>query len=292
MTSVDSNKYIITDKIGNGAFGCAYKCINRNNHIFVIKQVNYSEYPSMENKKGCENYETTMKEIEFLKLFSGKHPNIIKFYEYLHDSQNKIIDIVLEFNGTSLKKYCDKYNPNFTQQIDIIKQISSGVEYIHSHCIIHLDLKPSNITVLDGCVKLIDFGHSLKIDEIDMKDIHQTLWYRSPEILLGTDKFDYSVDMWSLGCIIYELYGENPLFPGDSEIDQMMRIFRYLGTPNEEIFPRVSTFKYWRSSFPCWDKCTTRFSKMKQPFKDLLENLIVYNPENRFTASQIRELLV
>jgi len=79
-----------------------------------------------------------------------------------------------------------------------------------------------------------------------------TLWYRPPEVLLGQAKYGPSMDMWSLGCIMAEIATAQALFPGDSEIDTIFKIFRMLGTPNDEVWPGVSTLKDFKSCFPKW----------------------------------------
>ena len=81
-----------------------------------------------------------------------------------------------------------------------------------------------------------------------------TLWYRAPEILLGTKFYTPSVDIWSLGCILAEMSEKRGLFPGDSEIDQLFRIFRTLGTPDETNWPNVKELSDYKSTFPKWKK--------------------------------------
>jgi serine/threonine protein kinase len=77
-----------------------------------------------------------------------------------------------------------------------------------------------------------------------------TLWYRAPEILLGSRHYSTAVDMWSVGCIMAEMLTTHPLFPGESQIDQLFRIFRTLGTPTEEVWPSVSTLPDYNENFP------------------------------------------
>jgi len=79
-----------------------------------------------------------------------------------------------------------------------------------------------------------------------------TLWYRAPELLLGSTEYSTPIDIWSIGCIFAELVTKRPLFTGDSEVDQLYRIFRILGTPNEKIWPGVTSFKDYKMTFPNW----------------------------------------
>ena len=81
-----------------------------------------------------------------------------------------------------------------------------------------------------------------------------TLWYRAPEILLGSKHYSTPVDVWSIGCIFVEMVNQKPLFPGDSEIDELFKIFRVLGTPTEETWPGVASLPDYKSTFPQWKK--------------------------------------
>ncbi|GMP34311.1 hypothetical protein CsSME_00007228 [Camellia sinensis var. sinensis] len=82
--------------------------------------------------------------------------------------------------------------------------------------------------------------------------IAMTLWYRAPEILLGSRHYSTPVDVWSVGCIFAEMVNQRPLFPGDSEIDELFKIFRILGTPNEDTWPGVTSLADFKSTFPKW----------------------------------------
>ena len=125
---------------------------------------------------------------------------------------------------------------------DIMWQILSGVDFLHSHRIVHRDLKPQNILVSrEGSVKLADFGLARIYDFSSLlTTVVVTLWYRSPEILLGTT-YATPVDLWSCGCILAELFLRRPLFPGQYEVDQLGKIFGVLGTPSEAEWPPNSS---------------------------------------------------
>jgi len=139
-------------------------------------------------------------------------------------------------------------------------------------------------------LKLADFGLSRSFD-VPLKPITKevvTLWYRAPEILMGDLHYSTPVDIWSIGCILYELTTRKPLFPGDSEIDELFCIFRMTGTPNEQTWPGVSNLSAWRNNiFPKWHK--KPFSKELPRFPvsgiDLLEKMLEVDPSRRITAT-------
>lgn len=134
-------------------------------------------------------------------------------------------------------------------------QLMQGLAFCHHRRVIHRDLKPQNLLIdRAGYIKIGDFGLARSITLPVRVYTHEviTLWYRSPEILLGTDYYGPSVDLWSLGCIFAEMLTKRALFSGDSEIDQLYRIFRVLGTPTESLWPSMIHLADFKSSFPKW----------------------------------------
>ena len=115
-----------------------------------------------------------------------------------------------------------------------------------------------------------------------------TLWYRAPEILLGGRQYSTGVDMWSVGCIFAEMCTRKPLFPGDSEIDEIFKIFRQLGTPDENQWPGVTSFPDYKPTFPKWSRNPERalVNNLDDNGLDLLDAMLVYDPAGRISAKQ------
>ncbi|KAG1652058.1 hypothetical protein FOA52_010222, partial [Chlamydomonas sp. UWO 241] len=113
-----------------------------------------------------------------------------------------------------------------------------------------------------------------------------TLWYRAPEILLGSKTYSTPVDLWSIGCIFAEMLNHKPLFPGDSEIDQLFKIFQVMGTPDESTWQGVTTLPDYKDTFPKWRarNMAEVVPTLAPPGVDLLARMLVYLPQYRITA--------
>jgi serine/threonine protein kinase len=165
-----------------------------------------------------------------------------------------------------------------------------GILFCHTHRIIHRDLKPQNLLVSkDGLmIKLADFGLARAFQVPLHTYTHEvvTLWYRAPEILLGDKHYSPAVDIWSVGCIFAEMATKQPLFPGDSEIDELYKIFRLLGTPNEHTWPSVTSLPDYAPVFPQWaaQPLSSVVTPLDREGIDMLSKMLVYEPTRRLTA--------
>eukprot|EP01138_Halocafeteria_seosinensis_P007884 gb/GECG01008055.1/.p1 GENE.gb/GECG01008055.1/~~gb/GECG01008055.1/.p1 ORF type:complete len:240 (+),score=12.90 gb/GECG01008055.1/:1-720(+) len=175
--------------------------------------------------------------------------------------------------------------------------------------------QPQNILLgNDGCVKLADFGLSRVFGIPIRQYTHEvvTLWYRAPEILLGESHYTTAIDVWSAGCLLYELLTRKILFPGDSEIDQIFRIFRYafellpvyivaklvfnstdetcrvLGTPTENSWPGITKLPQFKTWFPQWPSKPLKFVVPDVPEEalDLLQKMLHLDPKHRISAHE------
>jgi len=168
-------------------------------------------------------------------------------------------------------------------------QILEGIEFCHCRRTLHRDLKPQNLLIDDhGVIKLADFGLARAFGVPIRVYTHEvvTLWYRAPEVLLGSPRYATPVDVWSIGTIMAEMASKKPLFHGDSEIDQLFRIFRTLGTPNNEVWPEVESLPDYKKTFPKWKGGTlsTLVKNLDGNGLDLLSQMLIYNPPKRISA--------
>ncbi|EGR33715.1 hypothetical protein IMG5_043180 [Ichthyophthirius multifiliis] len=174
----------------------------------------------------------------------------------------------------------------------MFKQILDAVDYCHSNGVLHRDLKPQNILVSDNDeIKIADFGLARAFN-YPMKELTKdivTLWYRSADLLLGEKKYDLSIDMWSVGCILAEFITKIPIFMGDSQIDQLFKIFKVTGTPNQQIWPEVVKYEDFKTSFPRFQadnifRNQPKFQIIGEYGIQLLESLLTIVPYKRLNA--------
>merc|ERR1719230_1292686 len=144
-----------------------------------------------------------------------------------------------------LKKFLDTSDGGLEKGLiqSMLYQLLKGIAFCHDRRVLHRDLKPQNLLInKEGELKLADFGLARAFGIPVRSYTHEvvTLWYRAPDVLMGSRKYSTPVDIWSVGCIFGEMASGRPMFPGCSEHDQVMRIFKVLGTPTEETWPTVS----------------------------------------------------
>eukprot|EP01123_Difflugia_compressa_P000599 TRINITY_DN106_c0_g1_i4.p1 TRINITY_DN106_c0_g1~~TRINITY_DN106_c0_g1_i4.p1 ORF type:complete len:295 (-),score=45.85 TRINITY_DN106_c0_g1_i4:324-1208(-) len=275
------DRYEKLQKIGEGTYGVVYKAKDKTDGRFIaLKKIRLEH-----EDEGVPS--TAIREISVLKEL--QHPNIVSLLDVVN-MPNKLY-LVFEFLDQDLKKYMDSI-PHFDHQLvkSYLKQLLSGLVYCHRRRILHRDLKPQNLLIdRKGYLKLADFGLARAVCIPVRPYTHEviTLWYRAPEILLGSQGYSMPVDIWSAGCIFAEMISKRPLFPGDSEIDEIFRIFRTLGTPTEEVWRGCTMLPDFKPNFPKWTKQDLRKllpQGLDAQAVDLLESMLVYEPSQRITA--------
>jgi cyclin-dependent kinase 1 len=201
--------------------------------------------------------------------------------------------LVFEFCDKDLKKYMESIEGALSPQTvqSFTYQMIKGLEHCHVRGVMHRDMKPQNILISrGGCLKIADFGLARAFVPPIRPFTHEvvTLWYRAPEILLGCKTYALPVDMWSCGTIIVEMATKRPLFAGDSEIDELFKIFRILGTPSEAEWPGVSALQDWNNDFPVWQPLQLqRFTGgLDEAGVDMCERLLSLDPKNRLSAKE------
>ena len=195
--------------------------------------------------------ETTIVEIRALSALD--HPNVVKLRGVVSGAGSSAY-LVLDYAHATLKTLLRECALDSARVKCVLEQLLRGLEYMHRHGVIHRDVKPCNILVdcRTGRVQLADFGMAKSTatcatNLARMTNLVVTLWYRAPEILLGSRSYGAEIDMWAAGCVFAELLGGGVLFPGSDEVDQLVRIVDVLGRPS---WPGVEKLPYYANLKP------------------------------------------
>lgn len=277
------DNFVRIEKIGEGTYGVVYKGRNKKTgQIVAMKKIRLES-----DDEGIPS--TAIREISLLKEL--KHPNIVGLLDVSMEESK--LYLIFEYLTMDLKKYMDTLGNGKLMEPETVKsylyQITRAVLFCHTRRVLHRDLKPQNLLIdKHGCIKVADFGLGRAFGIPVRVYTHEvvTLWYRAPEILLGTTRYTCAIDVWSIGCIFAEMATKKPLFQGDSEIDQLFRIFRVLRTPTEENWPGVTQLSDYKATFPNWtsNNLASQVKPLDEQGLDLLQAMLIYNPENRISA--------
>ncbi|CAH1981228.1 unnamed protein product [Acanthoscelides obtectus] len=286
VTPASVGDFTKIEKIGEGTYGVVYKGKNKKTgELVAMKKIRL--------EKDDEGVPTTaIREISLLKELC--HSNIVKLEDVMMDEQR--LYLIFEFLSMDLKKYIDNLDTCMDPALvkSYLWQINEAILFCHSRRVLHRDLKPQNLLISpNGVIKVADFGLGRAFGVPVRVYTHEvvTLWYRAPEVLLGSARYSCPVDIWSLGCIFAEMATSKPLFQGDSEIDQLFRIFRILRTPTEQLWPGVSNLREYKAIFPRWTQYSlaSQVKNLDEQGLDLLKEMLVYDPSKRISAKRIAE---
>jgi serine/threonine protein kinase len=222
-----------------------------------------------------------------------KHENIVALHDVIH-TENKLM-LVFEFMDGDLKRYMDTNGERGALKPATIKsfmyQLLKGIDFCHQNRVLHRDLKPQNLLINSkGLLKLGDFGlaRAFGIPVNTFSNEVVTLWYRAPDVLLGSRTYNTSIDIWSAGCIMAEMYTGRPLFPGTTNEDQIVRIFRIMGTPTERTWPGITQFPEYKPTFQMYATQDLRsiLHAIDHTGIDLLQRMLQLRPELRISAAE------
>lgn len=254
--------YEIVNKCGEGTYGCVFKALHKKTRQFVALK-------KIVNVPKEDGLPVEIKYLTKLKVNTSK--NIVLIRDYFWNKES--LWIVFEFMDYDLWRLMTGPNVTFDllQIKCIVRQMLEGLYQCHRAGIMHRDVKPSNLLInTDGVLKLADFGLTTSfVGSTNLSNNVVSLYYRSPELLMGSHSYGPEIDMWSVGCILIEMVTSNYLFAGANEAEQLDLIFRIFGTPSEDIWPGVSQLSGWGSVE----------HKRRYPPQDLKQVLDFLSPE-------------
>ncbi|CAL1530449.1 unnamed protein product [Lymnaea stagnalis] len=272
--------------VGEGSYGMVLKCRHKETgQLVAIKKFLESEDDKVVQK-------IALREVKMLKQL--QHDNLVNLIETFR--RRKRLYLVFEFVDHTILDELEKC-PNGLDENScrkILWQVLKGTEFCHSHNIIHRDIKPENILISkSGIIKICDFGFARTLAQPGetYTDYVATRWYRAPELLVGDTKYGRAVDIWAIGCLLYEIITGEPLFPGDSDIDQLYHIIRCFGNlpqRHKEVFHRNPLFVGMRlpevrDIIPLEKKIT----KVSPDSLNFMKQCLQLDPEKRPTCTQL-----
>jgi serine/threonine protein kinase len=271
--------------IGNGSFGV----------VFLAKVYETGECVAI--KKVLQDKRFKNRELQIMRML--KHQNVVEMKHCFYSNGDKspdelYLNLVLEFVPDTVYRFCCQYTKNGTYvPLIYVKlftyQLCRALSYIHSQNICHRDIKPQNLLIdpVTGILKLCDFGSAKQLikGEPNVSYICSR-YYRAPELIFGSQKYTTAIDIWSLGCVLGELLIGQPLFHGETSVDQLVEIIRVLGTPTrqevEAMNKNYTEFKFPQVKPHPWNK-VFQDRKPQPPSEavDLLQQFLKYSPTER-----------
>ena len=276
--------------VGSGTYGKVFKAI----HVFTRDLAALKKIRMDGEKDGFPV--TAVREIKLLQ--SLRHDNVVSLQEVM--VENHDCYMVFEYLAHDLTGLLN--HPTFklehAHKKDLSKQLFEGLNYLHRRGVLHRDIKAANILVSNtGQLKLADFGLARfysKRGALDYTNRVITIWYRSPELLLGETQYGPAVDIWSAACVMVEIFTRHAIFPGDGgEINQLDKIYNILGTPSRSEWPGLVDMAWFELLRPTERKSSTFVEKYQEKIPtaafELLQSMFLYDPTRRPTAADILE---
>ncbi|XP_069739097.1 cyclin-dependent kinase 16-like isoform X9 [Phaenicophaeus curvirostris] len=275
--------YVKLDKLGEGTYATVYKGRSKlTENLVALKEIR------LEHEEGAPC--TAIREVSLLRDL--KHANVVTLHDIVHTPQ--CLTLVFEYLDRDLKQYLDDCGSVISMHNVrlFLFQLLRGLAFCHRHKVLHRDLKPQNLLLSRrGDLKLADFGLA-RAKSIPTKTYSNevvTLWYRPPDILLGSTEYSTQIDMWGVGCIFSEMVTGRPLFPGSTVEEQLHFIFRLLGTPTEQTWPGIEANAEFRAhKYPPYpaEGLRQHAPRLDPDGADLLGQLLQFEGRRRVPAAQ------
>ncbi|KAJ0571801.1 putative protein-serine/threonine kinase CMGC-CDK-CRK7-CDK9 family [Helianthus annuus] len=270
------------DKIGSGTYSNVYKARDRKTKkIVALKKVRF-------DTSEPESVKFMAREIMMLRKLD--HPNIVKLEGLATSRMQYSLYLVFDYMQTDLSRIISRPDERLTEpQVKFyMKQLLSGLQHCHERGILHRDIKGSNLLIdKDGNLKIADFGLANHYDSkkpVPLTNRVVTLWYRSPELLLGTTIYGPGIDLWSAGCLLAEMFAGRPIMPGRTEVEQLHKIFKLCGTPSSDYWKKLKLSTTFRPPHSYKPNLHEAFRDYPKSALGLLMVLLALDPAYRGSA--------
>ena len=314
-------RYAETDLLGKGTYASVYAAVDTQGSLgkVALKRIDFDHMV-----EGCPLL--LLREVGLAGRL--KHPNLVPILAIQYSPLDGRALIAFELLQYDLRQFLNRHGPLKGRPLcDAAAQLANGLDFLHSHGVLHRDLKPQNVLVRASggttVLKIGDFGlartYTPRLEKYT-KEV-MTLWYRCPELLLGGSIYGPKGDCWSLGCLIGEMGSGVALFSGESEVSVMFKIFKSLGTPSDANWTGVTSLANFSHKFPKWrvsedtrralltaliegpvntpkDRVRTRLSFSSAPpsqytrtLVGVMEGLFDYVPSRRLSARDAKQRL-
>ncbi|XP_010932052.1 probable serine/threonine-protein kinase At1g54610 [Elaeis guineensis] len=278
-----ADSYDKLDKVGQGTYSNVYKARDRDTgKIVALKKVRFDTSES-------ESVRFMAREIMILQKLD--HPNVIKLEGLATSRMQYSLYLVFDFMQSDLATVISRPGGRLTEpQVKCyMQQLLSGLLHCHERGILHRDIKGSNLLIdKHGVLKIADFGLANYFSPNNKQPLTSrvvTLWYRAPELLLGSRHYGIGIDLWSAGCLLGEMFAARPIMPGRTEVEQLHRIFRLCGTPPEDYWRKLKLSTTFRPPQPYKPSILETFKDFPSSALHLLTILLSLDPSYRGTAA-------
>ncbi|XP_008113962.1 MAPK/MAK/MRK overlapping kinase isoform X2 [Anolis carolinensis] len=278
----EGGEYKTIGKIGEGTFSDVLK-------VQSLKGGQYYACKQMKQHFESIDHVNNLREIQALRRLNP-HPNILILHEVIFDKKSGALALICELMDKNIYELIKGRKKPLPEKriMNYMYQLFKSLDHMHRNGIFHRDVKPENILIKD-LLKLGDFGSCRSIhSKQPYTEYISTRWYRAPECLLTDGYYSYKMDIWSAGCVFYEIASFHPLFPGSNELDQISKIHEIIGTPPMKVLNKFKQSRVMSFDFPI------RKGKGISPFMPSLSNkslsliyaMIQYDPDERICAHE------
>ncbi|EOY16810.1 Serine/threonine-protein kinase [Theobroma cacao] len=278
-----AESYVKLDKIGQGTYSNVYKARDRETgKIVALKKVRFDT---------SEPESVKFMAREIMILLKLDHPNVVKLEGLATSRMQYSLYLVFDFMQSDLARIISRPEGRLTEpQIKCyMHQLLSGLQHCHERGILHRDIKGSNLLIdKNGMLKIADFGLANYFSpnrNYALTSRVVTLWYRAPELLLGSTDYGVGIDLWSAGCLLAEMFAGRPIMPGRTEVEQLHKIFKLCGTPSEEYWKKLRLSTTFRPPQSYKPSLVDAFRNFPKSSLGLLSTLLALDPAYRGSAS-------